>query len=97
MLSAKSVNRNCGSYVMEITDGNSNVAAVRMALEHARDHIGQPKFLNITTTIGFGTAVAGTSKAHQMAFGQGNIDKCKELWGFDTKTTHFVPEDVRQD
>lgn len=97
MLSTKSVNRSCGFYVMEIPDGNSNVAAVRTALEHARNHIGQPKFLNITTTIGFGTAVAGTSKAHQMAFGQVNIDKCKELWGFDAKTTHFVPEDVRQD
>ena len=82
---------------MEIPDGNSNVAAIRTALEHARNHIGQPKFLNITTTIGFGTAVAGTSKAHQMAFGQVNIEKCKKLWGFDTKTTHFVPEDVRQD
>ena len=41
--------------------------------------------------------MAGTSKAHQMAFGDVDIDKCKTLWGFDTKTTHFVPEDVRQD
>ena len=97
MLSAKSVNRNCGFHVMEIPDGNGNVAAVRTALEHARNHIGQPKFLNISTIIGFGTAVAGTSKAHQMAFGEVNIYKCKELWGFDTKTTHFVPENVRQD
>lgn len=82
---------------MEIPDGNSNVAAIGTALEHARNHVGQPKFLNITTSIGFGTTVAGTSKAHQMAFGQVDIDKCKDLWGFDSKATHFVPDDVRQD
>ena len=91
------MDRSHGFYVIEIPDGNSNVAEIRTALEHARNLTGQPKFLNITTTIGFGTTVAGTSKAHQMAFGQVAIDKCKHLWGFDTKTTHFVPEDVRQD
>lgn len=82
---------------MEIPDGNSNVAAIRTALEHARNHVGQPKFLNITTVIGYGTTVAGTCKAHQMAFGQADINKCKDLWEFDSKTTHYVPEDVRQD
>ncbi|KAI4209355.1 MAG: hypothetical protein LQ351_007718 [Letrouitia transgressa] len=89
--------RACGFYVMEIPDGNSNVAAIRTALEHARNHVGQPKFLNITTVIGYGTTVAGTCKAHQMAFGQADINKCKDLWEFDSKTTHYVPEDVRQD
>ncbi len=83
--------------MLEIPDGNSNVAALRTALEHARNHVGQPKFLNITTTIGFGTTVAGTCKAHQMAFGEVDIEKCKNLWGFDSKTSHFIPEDVRQD
>lgn len=97
MLITEFDNRSCGFYVMEIPDGNSNVAAIRTALEHARNHTGQPKFLNITTAIGFGTVVAGTCKAHQMAFGYVDIDKCKALWGFDSKTTHFVPEDVRQD
>ena len=82
---------------MEIPDGNSNVAAIRTALEHARNHTGQPKFLNIKTAIGYGTAVAGTCKAHQMAFGQTDITKCKDLWGFDPNVTHFVPKDVRQD
>ncbi|KAI9695468.1 MAG: hypothetical protein M1836_006456 [Candelina mexicana] len=89
--------RACGFYVLEIPDGNSNVTAIRTALRHARNHTGQPKFLNITTAIGFGTAVAGTCKAHQMAFGQVDIDKCKGLWGFDPKITHHVPKDVRQD
>lgn len=83
--------------MLEIPDGNSNVAAIRTALEHARNHVGQPKFLNITTTIGFGTTVADTCKAHQMAFGEVDIEKCKTSWGFDSQSTHFVPEDVRQD
>jgi dihydroxyacetone synthase len=97
MLIAESVNRSCGFYVLEISENDNNVAAIRTALEHARNHFGQPKFLNIASIIGFGTAVAGTSKAHQMAFGHVDIEKCKNLWGFDNKTTHFVPKDVRQD
>ena len=82
---------------MEIPDGNNNVDTIRTALEHARNHNGQPKFINITTSIGVGTAVAGTAKAHQMAFGVVDVAKCKDLWGFDSKLTHHIPEDVRRD
>lgn len=87
----------CSWYVLEVPDGNYNVAAVQAALEHSRNHVGQPIFINITTVIGIGTSLAGTAKAHHAAFGQADIEKCKQLWGFDLTQTHFVPEDVRED
>lgn len=81
---------------MEIPDGNSNVTAIRSALEHAQDHTGQPVFVNITTTIGIGTSLAGTCKAHHTAFGVDNVEKCKKMWGLDPTKAHDVPYDVRK-
>ncbi|KAI0395803.1 Transketolase, thiamine diphosphate binding domain-containing protein [Xylariaceae sp. FL0594] len=88
--------RACGWYVMEIPDGNHNVDAIITALEHADKHVGQPVFININTTIGIGTAIAGTNKAHHAAFGHDSVKACKASWGYDPEQTHVVPDDVRQ-
>ncbi|RYP84421.1 hypothetical protein DL770_005213 [Monosporascus sp. CRB-9-2] len=88
--------RACGWYVLEVLDGDHDVKAILAALQHADQHHGQPIFININTTIGHGTTIAGTSKAHHTAFGQEDIRKCKEAWGYDPQATHVVPDDVRQ-
>lgn len=51
----------------------------------------------MVTVIGFGTSISGTCKAHHTAYGNADIETCKESWGFDTAKTHFVPDDVRDD
>jgi dihydroxyacetone synthase len=80
---------------MEIPDGNNNVTAIRSALDHAGDHTGQPVFINVTTTIGLGTSVAGTSKAHHAAFGPDNVAHCKKMWNLDVNKTHQIPREVK--
>lgn len=87
--------RACGWYVLEVPDGNTDVRAILAAIEHADSHTGQPVFININTVIGYGTAIAGTCKAHQAAFGHDNVKSCKESWGYDPEATHVVPDDVR--
>ncbi|KAI0427897.1 Transketolase, thiamine diphosphate binding domain-containing protein [Xylaria sp. FL1042] len=87
--------RACGWYVLEVPDGNHNVDAILSALEHADSHVGQPIFINVNTTIGYGTTIAGTSKAHHAAFGVDNVKRCKEIWGYDPEQTHVVPAQVR--
>lgn len=88
--------RACGWYVLEVPDGNNNVQAIVTALEHADNHVGQPIFLNIKTTIGLGTSIAGTCKAHHAAFGPDNVRECKESWGYDANATHIIPDDVAE-
>ncbi|XXH02724.1 hypothetical protein Hte_009109 [Hypoxylon texense] len=88
--------RACGWYVLEIPDGNHNVDAIITALEVADKHVGQPVFININTTIGHGTTIAGTCKAHHAAFGHDNVKACKKSWGYDPEATHVIPDDVRE-
>lgn len=88
--------RACGWYVLEVPDGNNNVKAILSALDHAGLHKGQPVFININTTIGFGTTIAGTCKAHHAAFGDSNVRECKEAWGYDPNETHVVPPEIRE-
>lgn len=82
--------------MLEIPDGNNNVVAIRSAIEHAQDHIGQPIFINVTTIIGIGTTFAGTSKAHHKAFGHDNVAACKKMWNLDPDKTHYVPTTTRE-
>lgn len=86
----------CGWYVLEVSDGDDNVSAIVSALRHADMHSGQPVFININTTIGHGTTIAGTNKAHHAAFGGDDVKACKTSWGYDPLATHVVPDDVRQ-
>lgn len=77
-------------------DGNFDVTAIRRSLEHAIHHTGQPVLINIRTTVGIGTSLAGSSQARRSAFGEKDIMNCKTSWGFDPAQTHFIPDDVRE-
>ncbi|KAJ3953077.1 hypothetical protein N0V92_010464 [Colletotrichum tropicale] len=53
-----------GWNVIDVLDGDSSVSSIVNALAQARHHRSQPTFINIRTTIGFGTSTAGTFKSH---------------------------------
>lgn len=73
-----------------------NVKAILTALERADNHVGQPTFINIKTTIGHGTAISGTCKAHHAAFGDAEVRKIKKSWGYDPEATHVIPDDIQR-
>ncbi|KAF9887858.1 hypothetical protein FE257_009518 [Aspergillus nanangensis] len=56
--------RAMGWNVVDVWDGDSSVDEILAALKLAQMSTSKPTFLNIRTTIGYGTATAGTAKSH---------------------------------
>nr|XP_036577936.1 dihydroxyacetone synthase [Colletotrichum truncatum]KAF6785066.1 dihydroxyacetone synthase [Colletotrichum truncatum] len=62
--------KSMGWNVIDVLDGDSSVSSIVKALAQARSHRGQPTFINIRTTIGFGTSTAGTFKSHHGTYSE---------------------------
>ncbi|KAH8173608.1 transketolase, thiamine diphosphate binding domain-containing protein [Sarocladium implicatum] len=86
--------RASGWHVLDVLDGNHDVADIATALDEAKSLRGKPTMINIRTVIGLGTKAAGTFKAHHGAIDAESIRSAKLLAGQDPSTTHMVPESV---
>ncbi|KAE8143807.1 Transketolase, thiamine diphosphate binding domain-containing protein [Aspergillus pseudotamarii] len=53
-----------GWHVIDVFTGDTSVSDIVAALQLAKAGIKKPVFLNIRTTIGYGTSTAGTAKSH---------------------------------
>lgn len=56
--------RAMGWNVIDVSNGDISIDPIVAALELAKSHKKQPTFINIRTTIGYGTSTAGTFKSH---------------------------------
>lgn len=81
-----------GWNVINVPEGSYDVSAIAHALGVAARSHGKPTFINIKTVIGFGTATAGTAKAHHGAFDEHSVKASKTRIGQDPSVTHAVPE-----
>ncbi|KAI0451413.1 transketolase [Xylaria acuta] len=79
----------CGWKVLTVDDGNEDIPAIVDALEQARTESKQPVFINIRTTIGIGSKVAGDAKAHGAALGPEDVANIKRDSGMNAEE-HFV-------
>lgn len=84
--------RACGWHVLEVADGNHDVQALVVTFQYAKTLRNKPVFVNVKTTIGVGTTVAGTAKAHHGKFDEESVLKSKNLAGQDPSTTHQIPD-----
>jgi dihydroxyacetone synthase len=62
--------RSIGWNVIDVFTGDSSVDDIVAALKLARSTTGKPTFVNIRTTIGFGTSTAGTFKSHHGTYSE---------------------------
>ncbi|KAI0466902.1 transketolase [Xylaria cf. heliscus] len=84
-----------GWEVVEVADGNDNVQNIVDALVAARSTDSEkPVFINIKTTIGWGSKLAGDSRVHGAALGAEDIINMKRSWGFDPEAPFVVPDAV---
>jgi dihydroxyacetone synthase len=84
--------RACGWKVLEVDDGNHDVEGLVKVLAEARTSVDQPVFINIRTTIGVGSKVAGDAKAHGAALGPEDVAEIKRQSGLNPEQ-HFVIAD----
>lgn len=83
-----------GWTVLDVLDGNHDVAAIVAALVEARASTDKPVFINVRTVIGIGSKVAGDAKAHGAAFGAEDVANIKRNAGLDPEQHFFLPQDV---
>ncbi|RYP25576.1 hypothetical protein DL768_011453 [Monosporascus sp. mg162] len=86
--------RASGWKVLTVADGNHDVQAVVAALVEARAETDRPVFINIRTTIGVGSKVAGDAKAHGAALGPEDVANLKRASGMDPDESFVVSDDV---
>ncbi|KAM5353000.1 hypothetical protein ACJ41O_005722 [Fusarium nematophilum] len=85
--------RATGWNVIDVLDGDSNVMAIAEALNAARVS-DKPTFINVRTTIAFGSLQAGDAKTHGAALGVDDIVNIKNAFGLDPEQHFHIPEDV---
>ncbi|KAI5196698.1 hypothetical protein E4T39_07661 [Aureobasidium subglaciale] len=83
--------RAIGWNVIDVYDGDSSVSSITEALTEAKSFKGKPTFINIRTTIGYGTATAGTFKSHHGTYSDDDV----ALYASDHASTHTLTEDTR--
>jgi dihydroxyacetone synthase len=86
--------RACGWNVLEVQDGNFDVEGIAMALLKAKASQDKPTFINIHTTIGIGSKVAGDAEAHGKAFGAKDVADLKRTFGFNPEEHFVIPDNV---
>ncbi|MFP4177600.1 MAG: transketolase [Acholeplasmataceae bacterium] len=81
-----------GWHYQTVDDGN-DIEAIDQAIRTAKEEKGRPSFIEVKTTIGYGTSLAGTSKVHGAAIGLEEATKLRKKleWPYDP---FEVPEDV---
>ncbi|KAJ4319705.1 hypothetical protein N0V94_003764 [Neodidymelliopsis sp. IMI 364377] len=87
----------CGWEIIDVEDGNNDVAAIVAALEKGRQKDRQkPLFINVRTIIGMGSAVAGQAVSHGAPLGADNVAAMKKAWGWDPEKKFHIPEAVKK-
>lgn len=86
----------CGWEVLFVSDGN-NIQEVETALMKAKLNSDQPTLIEIKTTIGFGSSIAGTHEAHSDPLGIEEIKKIKEKYQWSYEEDFYIPDEVKQD
>ncbi|HEX8429218.1 transketolase [Hymenobacter sp.] len=82
-----------GWHTQHVKDGN-NLDEIEAAIKAAQEEKDKPSIISIKTVIGFGSPLAGTSKAHGSPLGPDNVKKAKEFFGWDPESSFVVPAEV---
>lgn len=82
-----------GWHIIEIPHGDTDLAAVKAAIEEAKK-VDKPTLVRLTTTIGFGSLQAGTHSVHGSPLKPDDVKQLKEKMGFDPEKSFVVPQEV---
>lgn len=83
-----------GWHTQHVADGN-DVEAIDAAIRAAQAETDRPSIIAVRTQIGYGSPLAGTSKAHGSPLGEENVRKTKEFFGFDPDKSFVIPDEVK--
>ena len=83
-----------GWEVLEVADGNNDIATIVAVINQAKRNLDQPSLIRIRTTIGIDSSKQGSEKTHGSPLGPEEIKKLKSLYGFDPEKSFEVSQEV---
>lgn len=84
-----------GWHVQTVDNGDGDISGILTAIEKAKSIKGQPHFIKLRTTIGFGSAKQGKESVHGSPLGKDDLANVKSKFGFDPEQFFVIPDDVR--
>jgi len=85
-----------GWHTQKITKGDNDVDAIDRAISEAKSVKDKPSFIQVTTTIGYGSDKQGTCKVHGTPLGEEDVANVKRKFGMDPEEKFVLPDSVRQ-
>ena len=85
-----------GFQVLLVKDGDSDTLSIYEAIEAAKKSTDKPTFIQVTTTIGYGSSKQGTEKVHGSPLGDSEIATLKKALGYDPEVHFHVPTQVQE-
>lgn len=83
-----------GWQVLEVADGDNDLAGIEAALKEAKATTDKPTLIKLRTIIGFGSKNQGTHGVHGSPLKADDIKQLKEKWGFNPEESFAVPQEV---
>ncbi|KAL7272777.1 Transketolase [Rhizina undulata] len=83
-----------GWQCLEVKDGDHNLVAIDKAISEAKAEKHKPTVIKLTTTIGYGSKLAGTGGVHGNPLKPDDAQNVKAKFGFDPSKTFYVPPEV---
>jgi transketolase len=83
-----------GWHTQHVENGDFDLEAIEAAIVSAKQIKNQPSLIKLTTNIGFGSKLQGTSRVHGSPLKPDDVEQVKRKFGFDPRKTFFVPQEV---
>lgn len=83
-----------GYHTQYVSGGDSDLEGIARAIQAAQSVTDKPSLIRIKTTIGIGSHVQGTAKAHGAPLGADSLAAVKAHFGLDPAQNFVIPEEV---
>ncbi|KAJ5082409.1 hypothetical protein N7532_011452 [Penicillium argentinense] len=77
-----------------VKDGDNDLEGIEAAIRKCQQVTDKPSVIKLTTTIGFGSKLAGTGGVHGNPLKADDAQHVKSLFGFDPNQSFVVPQQV---
>jgi len=77
-----------------VKDGDNDLAGIEAAIRKCQQVTDKPSVIKLTTTIGFGSKLAGTGGVHGNPLKADDAQGVKKLFGFNPEESFAVPQKV---
>jgi transketolase len=83
-----------GFNCLSVENGDEDLEAIDSAIRSAKSQKDRPTLIRVRTTIGKGSLIAGSEKAHGAPLGKDELARVKTAFGFSNEEHFIVPSEV---